>query len=300
MATVWNNQKKVALFVFIILCSVFFSIQLFAGLSSLLGAVLLGLIVTKRWLNFVFVLLLYLAVITYARLLGAAAFYPIVFVLVTYLFFVMFDKIGKGTLFLLVTLILSLLFIVVMVFLEVKTGFVSETIKGAKKEIMDMANVLKDIMTEKELSEFTNFALQLLEKYYIFFALLQIVLFTALNFLLLPYLFDGLTETLAQPFYRLSIPYYGVWGINIGLILYLFQKGTVAVYGINIVLFFLAIYFFQGLSLSAAFFRKYGVPFYVATIFFAMFLINQFMWLFVSIAGIVDAQFNIKKYLKEA
>lgn len=300
MATLWNDKKKVAAIVFVIFCTLFFSVQLFAGLSSLLGALLLGLLLKKRWVNFLVLLIGYLAVITHFGISGIAALYPIMFLIVTYLIFAMFRKIEKGELFFWVNIALSLLFILAMFYLEKKSGFVTQTINGAREEIKAMTSVLKEVMTEKELTEFTSFALQLLERYHIFFALLQIVLFTALNFLLLPLLFENLPDAFNQPFYKLRIPYYGIWGLNVGLIVYLFQTGKVAMYGINAVLFFLAIYFFQGMSLSSAFFKKYGVPFYVSLIFFTLFLVNQAMWLLVSIAGIVDAQFNIKKFLKEA
>ncbi|GAB4433202.1 MAG: hypothetical protein OHK0040_03620 [bacterium] len=300
MATLWNDQKKVAAIVFVIFCTLLFSVELFAGLSSLLGAVLLGLLLHKRWINFLVLLAGYMAVITYFEIAGMATLYPVMFVLVTYLIFAMFKNIEKGELFFWVNLSLSLLFILAMFYLERKSGFVTQTINGAKEEIKVMSTVLKEVITEKEFSEFTAFALQLLERYHIFFALLQIVVFTALNFLLLPLIFENLPDAFNQPFYKLSIPYYGIWGLNVGLIVYLFQTGKVAIYGINAVLFFLAIYFFQGLSLSSAFFKKYGVPFYVSLIFFTLFLVNQAMWLLVSIAGIVDSQFNIKKFLKEA
>jgi len=300
MATLWNNQRKVAFFIFLVFVSIFISIQLFAGLSSMLGAVLLGFLINKKWVEFVVVLAAYIGAVNFADLLGVNAFYPLVFLIVTYLIFSLFKTIDKGTLFFWVTLILSALFLLAMWYMEIKTGYVTQTLNGAKAEIISMSQSLKDVMTQKEMTEYLNYAQRLLERYYIFFALLQVLLFTFLNLLLMPYLFEGLPETFAQSFYKLKIPYYGIWGINIGLIFYMFLKGSLSNYGINAVLFFLAIYFFQGLSLSSAFFKKFSVPFYISAVFITLFLINQAMWLLISIAGIVDSQFNIKKFLKEA
>ncbi len=300
MATLWNKQRKVAFFIFLTFSSLFVSLQLFSVLSSMLGAVMLGFLINKRWLELTVVLAGYIGIVSYVNLVAINVFFPLVFLAMTYLINSLFKNIDKGALFFLVTVVLSLFFLLVVGVMEIKSGYVSQILSATKAEMTQMTEVFKQVMTPKEISEYLAYAQSLLERYHIFFALLQIVFFTFLNLALLPYLFDTLPVTLSESFYKMKIPYYGIWGINFGLILYLFKTGTIAIYGINAVLFFLSIYFIQGLSLFTAFFRKYGIPFYISLLFFTMFLINQAMWLLLSIAGIVDSQFNIKKYLKEA
>ncbi len=299
MATLFDNYKRVALVVAFIFGSFILSSHLFAGLSYFLGAVLLGFLVNKNWLQFSLIFAAYMVVIFFGSVTEISVLYPAIFLIIAYFFLKVFKEIDKGTLFFWVTVTMAVLFASFMFYLEAKTAFMTHILNAAKEEIKDMSMLLKDMMTDKEKKEFITFAVGLLEKYHIFFALLQLVVFTMLNFLIMPHIFGNLPDSLSQEFSKIKIPYYGVWGINMGLILYLFQTGKLAVYGINMVLFFLSIYFFQGLSFSSAFFKRFGVPFYVAMVFFLLFLVNQAMWLVMSIIGIIDSQFNIRKFLKE-
>lgn len=300
MATTWKDHKRVATFVLVIFVLYFFSEQFFATFSSLLGAVMLGFLLEKKWLPLIFLIVAYLTTVFMGNVQGVVVFFPLCFLLISYLLYGIFKEQEKGTFFFWTTVMLSIFFVGIMVYFEKTEGAVSQILVEAKEEIKGMSTMLKNVMTDKEFNEYMVSTQTILDKFYIFFGLLQVVFLTFLNFAILPYLFQDLPDCFAQPFYRFKIPYYGIWGINIGLIVYIFKNGDVSIYGLNAVLFFLSLYFLQGLSLSAAIFKRFSVPFYVSLIIFVFFLLNQMMWLLISIVGIIDSQFNIKKFLKEA
>lgn len=300
MAIKHDNLRNVAYFLVLFFGSFLFLGHIVLSFSALLGAPLLGFLIKRNWVLLGATLITYYGLLTYNNMLSFHALFPLLFGVVAFVFVNIFKKAEKGTVIFFVTITLSLIFAFFMGYLEFSSGFISQIVKEAGDEIVKLSALLKDLMTEKELNDFVIFSQHLLNNYYVFFALVQIVVFVMINFYLLPFLFRGLSPELSEEFYKLKMPYYGVWGINFGLILYLFGNGKLSNYGINAVLFFVSLYFFQGLSLTSAFFKKYEVPFYISIVFMAFFLLNQLMWLLISIAGIVDAQFNIKKFLKEA
>lgn len=300
MSTAWGINRNVAFLLGGIFASFLLSPQLFVGLSFLLGAVLVGLLVEGKWFSFVALTAGYVMLLNVEGVFSGSVIYPILFSLLVFLLWKGTSSQEKGTIFFWVTVIMAILAAFALFLLEKKGGFLTLLIEETKEEIGQMTLSLRGLFTEKELKELSSYAVQLLERYHIFFALLQIVFFNSINFILLPYLFDNLPETFSQPFYRLQIPYYGIWGINIALFFYLFKTGRMALYALNVVLFFMTIYFVQGLSLSLAFFKRYNFPPLFSTALLMIFLMNQAMWFLLSVAGILDAQFNIKKFLKEA
>lgn len=228
--------------------------------------------------------------------------YPFLFAGSVLLIMKTFSNIEKGDIFLLSTIVVSLFFIVYMSILEVKMGLITKTVNEALLEVNDISTrVLKGVMDEKGLKDYQDFSKSLIKNYYPFLALLQFIVFGFVNLYLILKMFPDLPNNLSDPFSNISINFFGVWLINLGILLFiLFHDVKIGIIGINLVLYFLAFYFFQGIATSNQFFAKFGIPLYVAVFFYIFFLANHIMWFLISLIGILDVQFDIKKRLKEA
>jgi hypothetical protein len=297
-----HDKRKAVYLILLVVGSYFVSGALFFNLASLLGAVVLGSILKKERLLLSFVLLSFLALLLLNGQLGFSfnLIYPFAFAGVSVLILNIAKDIKKGELIFYVTIGVVALFIGYMALMEMNFGLLTKTVQLAKEEVGTVGNTLKGIMPENEVKEYTSFSNKLIDDYFIFIALIQYVLFTVANVYLMPKIFTDLPVNLLEEFSQLKIPFIGIWGINAGLAIYIFATGKAATWGINVSLFFLSFYFFQGISLSALFFKRFSIPLYVSILFYIFFLANQIMWLLISLAGVADSQFNLKKYLKEA
>lgn len=298
-----HDGKKAVYLVFFVFGSYLISSALFLNLVLLLGAAIFGFFLKGARFTAGVIFLCFAALLLLDARLGFSfsLIYPFVFSGVAVLVLQISKEIKKGDLIFFTTLAVAVLFVAYMLVMEAKFGLFTAAVNQAKEEVVVIGDALKSFMPENDVKEYASFGAKLIDDYFIFLALIQYVFFCFINFYLLPRIFTGIPPNLGEEFSQLKMPFAGVWGVNAGLAVYLFVEGKAAMWGINIALFFLLFYFLQGISLSALFFKRYGVPVYAMVFFYLFFLANQIMWLLISFAGIIDVWFNLKKYLlKEA
>lgn len=298
------EEKKLFLLFFLIFASFFISPTLYLSLSYFLGGLLLVSILNGKRLIIVFSVVLSLVIFFMDKdmIFTFSFFYPYIFALAVWLIYRYLENLSKGDIFMLSTIIVSIFFVFFMVFLELKTGLVRRTVEEAFKEVDNVsAGLLKGVLDEKALLEYQEFSKMLIKKYYPFLAMLQFIIFGFINLYGVTKFFPQLPERLKESFSQINISFFGVWIINLGmLLLILFGENGLGLIGANVALFFLAFYFFQGVATTNLFFSKFGIPFFVAIFFYIFFLTNHIMWFLISFIGVLDVKFNLKKLLKEA
>ncbi|MCX7991609.1 MAG: YybS family protein [Proteobacteria bacterium] len=298
------NDRKIIFLLFIIFGSFFVSPTLYVTLSYLLGGILLGSLVKGRRV-FLVISLAFSGVILFMNdqmVFAFNLFYPYVFAGVVWLIYRYLENVNKGDIFMLSTIIVSIFFVFFMAFLEKKTGLISNTIAEAFSEVDNISgNILKGVMDEKAVKEYQEFSKSLIKKYYPFLALLQFIIFGFVNLYIVTKLFPDIPPRLAEPFSNINISFFGVWLVNLGILLFIiFGEKGLGLIGINLALYFLAFYFFQGIATTNLFFARFGIPLFVAFFFYFFFLANHIMWFLISFIGVLDVKFDIKKRLKEA
>ncbi len=273
-------------------------------MSYLLGGLMLGFLFNGRKEIVSLILILCILVLMLNERIAVTfnLFYPFLFAGSILLLMKTRENISKGNLFFLSTILISAFFIVYMSILEIKMGLITKTIEETIEYATETSNSLfKGIMDEKGLKEYQEFSKNLIKHYHPFLALLQFVIFGFLNLYLVLKLFKNLPDNLTEPFSKISISFSGVWFINLGMLAYLLSdEAVISTAGMNLALYFLSFYFFQGIATSNQFFTRFGIPLYVAFFFYFFFLANHIMWFLISLIGILDVQFDIKKRLKEA
>ncbi len=298
------KSRKGVFLLFFIFISYFISQTLFLTLSYLLGGLIVGFALNGRKDIVSLILLLCILVLMLNEQIAVTfnLFYPFIFSGSIILLLKTRENISKGNLFFISTLLVSLFFVVYMSILEIKMGLITKTIEETITFAKETStSIFKGIMDEKGLKEYQEFSSNLIKHYHPFLALLQFIIFGFLNLYLVLKIFNNLPQNLAEPFSKISINFSGVWFINLGMLAYILSEDTmISLAGMNVALYFLAFYFFQGIATANQFFAKFGIPMYVAFFFYFFFLANHIMWFLISLIGILDVQFDIKKRLKEA
>ncbi len=298
------NDKKILFLIFVIFGAYFFASIAFVSLSYLLGGIILGSVVNGRKV-FLFLSLGLTLLVLYMNeqmVLVFNLFYPYVYAGVVWLIYKKLENVSKGDIFLLSTIIVSIFFVFYMAILEIKMGLITKTVNEAFLEVDNISEkVLKSYMDEKALLDYQEFSKSLIKRFYPFLALLQFVIFGVINLYMVLKLFPNMPERLAEPFSSINISFFGVWIVNLGIILYiLFGEVGLGLIGMNLALYFLSFYFFQGVATTNTFFSAFGIPVFVSLFFYFFFLTNHIMWFLISLIGVLDVKFNIKKRLKEA
>lgn len=298
------NDRKLFLVILIIFGAYLVSPTLYVSFNYLLGGILLGSIANGKKLFIVLALGLSFIILFMNEQMAFAfnLFYPYIFAGVVWLIYRYLENINKGDIFLLSTIIVSVFFVFYMVLLEKKIGLVTKTVEEAFLEVDSVSSsILKGVMDEKAIKDYQDFSKSLIKKYYPFLALLQFIIFGFVNLYIVTKLFPNIPERLAESFSSINISFFGVWIVNLGILLFIiFGENGLGLIGINLALYFLAFYFFQGIATTNVFFSKFGIPLFVALFFYFFFLANHIMWFLISFIGVLDVKFDIKKRLKEA
>jgi len=293
--------QKAWVFVLIVVGLYFISEEAFVAIYPLLGFLFLGFMLNKdyKYAGFFMLLSLIPVFVDNELALSFTIYYPFLFVVLS-LVIREYGFSNKGSLFLLLSILVNVLFLGYLIVMENHIGLFTQIIKSFKDEITHLSSSLKSEGRNEELKSYYYIIKNIITNYAPFLITFQFILYNLLNLYLLSMFFEQLQPPFCERFSSMHVPIWGIWGINVGLILYLFFENPLSNYGINMVLFFLAIYFFQGLSLSTLFFKINKIPTFIAIFFVFVLLLNQVIWLFVSIIGILDTYFNFKKHFKEA
>ncbi len=293
--------QKAWFFVLIVVGLYFISEEAFVTIYPLLGFLFLGFMLNKdnKYAGFFMLLSLIPVFVDNELALSFSVYYPFLFVVLS-LLLRDYGFSNKGSLFLWLSVLITLFFLGYLIVMERHIGLYTQIIKGFKNEITQLSSSLKSESHNEELESYYNIIKNIIANYAPFLITFQFILYNLLNLYLLSMFFNQLQPPFSEKFGSMHVPIWGIWGINVGLVLYLFFENTLSNYGMNMVLFFLAIYFFQGLSLSTLFFKINKIPTFIAIFFIFVLLLNQVIWLFVSIIGILDTYFNFKKHFKEA
>jgi len=293
--------RKAWVFVLIVLGLYFVSEETFVTFYPLLGFLFLGFMLRKdyKYAGFLMLLSLIPVFVDNELALSFSIYYPFLFVAIS-LFIKEYGFSNKGSLFLWLSILITLIFLAYLIFMDNHIGLYSQIIKGFKNDIIQLSSSLRSEGKNEELQSYYNIVKNIITNYAPFLITFQFILYNILNLYLLSMFFENLQPPFCERFGSMHVPIWGIWGINVGLVLYLFFEYPLSNYGMNMVLFFLAIYFFQGLSLSTLFFKINKIPTFIAIFFVFVLLLNQVIWLFVSIIGILDTYFNFKKHFKEA
>jgi uncharacterized protein YybS (DUF2232 family) len=86
-----------------------------------------------------------------------------------------------------------------------------------------------------------------------------------------------------------------VWGVIASGVLLLLPGLTVKTLGLNGLLVFMVIYFFQGMAIVAYFFRKKQVPRFARVVLYSLIALQQVVMLAVVGVGFFDTWFNFRK-----
>lgn len=296
-----DNLRKAWVFVLAILGLFFISETAFVNFYPLLGSLFVGFLLKRDYdyAGFFMLLSLVPVFVDHELALSFTIYYPFLFVILV-LMFRDYGMNNKGEFFLALSVGIGVIFLVYLLFMEKQIGLFSKMIGVFKIELSSLGTQLKGNYPSDEVQSYYSLLKEIVEKYSLFLITLQFVIYNILNLYILSILFKDLLPPFSERFGSMQIPIWGLWGINFGLILYLFFELPYSNYGINIVLFFLSIYFFQGLSLSVLFFKLNKIPAFIMFFFIFLLLLNQVIWLFISIIGILDTYFNFKKHFKEA
>lgn len=296
-----DNLKKTWFFVLSVLAIYFVSESAFITLFPLLGSVYLGLMLRRDYdyAGFFMLVSLIPVFVDNELSLSFSIFYPFLFVILTLM---LRDKMvnNKGNIFLILSMTIAGLFYIYLLFMEKKIGLYTQMKTAFNIELKAINEQLKNVTNAEDVKDYFGTIKHIIDNYTPFIITFQFVLYNIINLYLVSILFKDLHPPFCERFGSMQVPFWGVWGINVGLIMVLFLEETFSKIGLNIVLFFLSIYFFQGLSLSTLFFKINKIPTFLVFLFLLLLLMNQVIWLLVSIIGILDTYFNFKKHFKEA
>lgn len=297
-----NVNFKAGIFVLIVIASFFISESLFINIYPLTGAVFLGLLLNKNFITTgIFMVIALIPVIFDNELaMSFAIYYPFLFAFFALLLDMLNMK-NKGNLIFYITMAIMIIFAGYMLVMEKELKLFSNTIAAVNAEVNAVGQQFKEISSEENFRDYVNFVKSITNTYAPFLFVFQYVFYNVINMYILSLFFKNMPVPFSEKFSFLQIPLVAVWGINIGLIAYLFTEEPLKTWGLNFILFFLSLYFFQGLSLLTLFCKANGIPVFFLVFFIVVLLANQAMWLLISIVGVLDTLFNFKKYLiKEA
>lgn len=296
-----DNLKKAWVFVLLVLALSFVSESVFITLFPLLGAIFLGFMLRKdyEFAGFFMLVSLIPVFVDNELALSFSILYPFLFVI---LGIVLRDRMvnNKGSMLLVMSIITAILFLIYLIFMEKKIGLYTQMKTAFNLELRSFSEQFKNVADSEDVKDYFGTIRHIIDNYSPFIITFQFVLYNIINLYLVSLFFKDLQPPFCERFGSMQVPFWGVWGINLGLIMVLFFDEPFTKLGVNIALFFLSIYFFQGLSLSTLFFKINKIPTFLIFLFLLLLLMNQVIWLLVSIIGILDTYFNFKKHFKEA
>ncbi len=296
-----DKLKKTWFAVLFVVVLYFVSEYVFISLFPLLGSVFLGLMLRKNYEYAGFFMLVALIPVFIDRelALSFSIYYPLLFVILGLIFR---DRMvyNKGTIFLYTSIIISGLFFIYLMFMEKKIGLYTQIKTAFNMEMKSVSEQLSNFTSSEDVQDYFSTIRHVINNYSPFLIAFQFVLYNILNLYIMSSLFKDLLPPFSERFGQMQVPFWGVWGINIGLIMVLFFDNFLSKIGANTILFFLSLYFFQGLSLSTLFFKINKIPAFLMFLFLLLLLMNHVIWFLISIIGILDTYFNFKKHFKEA
>ena len=86
-----------------------------------------------------------------------------------------------------------------------------------------------------------------------------------------------------------------VWILIVSIIVAMLPAGVIRVIGINVLIVFSFIYFFQGFSIFVFFMHKWNVPLLLRAFFYGMMLFQSFGTVLLLVAGIGDVWFDLRR-----
>ncbi|MFH2013322.1 MAG: YybS family protein [Pseudomonadota bacterium] len=89
-----------------------------------------------------------------------------------------------------------------------------------------------------------------------------------------------------------------VWGIIVSGLLLLSRVSTLESVGLNMLIVFLCVFFFQGISIVSYFFRKKGVPVILRSLGYMLIFFQQIFLLIVIVLGLFDVWVDFRKLNK--
>lgn len=296
-----DNLKKTWFSVLFVIGFYFVSEYFFVTLFPLLGSVFLGLMLRKdyEYAGFFMLVALIPVIIDRELALSFSVYYPFLFVILGLIFR---DKMidNKGVIFLYTSIIIAGVFFIYLFFMEKEIGLYTQIKSAFNIELKSVSEQIKNVSNSDDVQDYFGTIKNVINNYSLFLIAFQFVLYNVLNLYLVSLFFKDLLPPFSEKFGHMQVPFWGVWGINLGLIMVLFLDDYFSKIGVNIILFFLSIYFFQGLSVSTLFFKINKIPAFLIFLFLLLLLMNQVIWFLISVIGILDTYFNFKKHFKEA